>query len=207
MPYARILPCLLAWVLVRPALAAELPEEARSVWAELDAVDTVKARFEQVQHRRILSKPLVSTGTLAFARPAQVRWEMETPVRSVFVMSGSRVSTSMPDFGHSETMDLAASPEATRLVRGLMVWLGGDLAEVERDYEVAWTSGPPHLAVLTPRDPALEQILKQIELTIGGAPPAVQRVVLHEPSGDRVEITFRDIALGGQLPPETFSTP
>jgi outer membrane lipoprotein-sorting protein len=69
------------WLLL-PSFAADpapLPPEAVSAWAELDRVSRLRARFEQVQHRSVLSRPLVSTGTLSFERPNRVRWGSRSP--------------------------------------------------------------------------------------------------------------------------------
>ena len=186
---------------------APLPPEAVAVWKELDRVQRLRARFEQVQHRSVLATPLTSTGTLVFARPAQVRWEIEKPARSVFVLDGTKVGTAMPDLGYRETLDLAASPEAARFVQGLMVWLGGDLAQVQRDYAVVWKAGPPATVVLTPKEPALVKLLASITLTVDGSPPTIREVVLVEPSGDRVNIALSAIEIDPVLPAGTFVLP
>ncbi|MEZ4242034.1 MAG: outer membrane lipoprotein carrier protein LolA [Myxococcota bacterium] len=196
-----------AWAADPPAApAAEVPAAAAAAWRELSA-ERLTARFEQVQHRSVLAKPLHATGSLAYARPDRVRWTVDAPVRSVFVLDGARASSALPDLGHRETLDLSQQPEAARLVQGLLVWLGGDLARVARDYDVAWQDGPPAVATLTPRDPTLKKLLARIELTVGGAPRQVERVVLHEPSGDYVEITLSDVVVDPVLPPGTFDPP
>jgi outer membrane lipoprotein carrier protein len=195
------------WMLLSSivSLAAEpaaIPAEARAAWAQL-ATERLTARFEQVQHRSILAQPLRSTGRLAYAQPDKVRWEVEGPVRSVFVLNGARVSTAMPDLDHSETLDLSQSPEAARLVQGLMVWLGGDLERVARDYDLAWQAGPPPVATLTPRDPTLQKLLSRIVLQLEAG--QIRRVTLHEPGGDRVEIALSDVAVDPALPEATFA--
>ncbi|MEQ1504194.1 MAG: outer membrane lipoprotein carrier protein LolA [Myxococcota bacterium] len=189
------------------ASPAPLPAEAVSVWSELDRVQRLRARFEQVQHRSILAAPLVSTGTLEFARPARVRWEVDAPVRSVFVLDGTTIGTALPDLGHRESIDLGSNPDAARLIQGLMVWLGGDLEAVRRDYTVVWRSGPPRVVTLTPIDPTLTKLLASIELTIDGAPAEIRRVVLTEPSGDRVEIALSAIERDPVLPAGAFALP
>lgn len=207
---AFVVPCVNPAFAAAPALSAAapaLPPDAVAVWRELDQVRQLRASFEQTQYRSVLSRPLVSKGTLAFARPNRVRWEVSGPVRSVFVLDGAKVSSALPDLGHTETIDLSSSPEAARLVEGLMVWLGGDLEQVSRDYALAWRSGPPHVAELTPKNPMLAKMLARITLTIEGAPPQVTRVVLLEPSGDRVEIALSAFELDAPLPDGTFSLP
>jgi outer membrane lipoprotein-sorting protein len=135
---------------------------------------------------------------------------VEKPARSLFVMNGTTVTTALPDLGHRESIDLAASPEAARFVQGLMVWLGGDLAAVQRDYTVVWkpaAAGTGPVVVLTPGDPALVRLLTSITLTLGGAPLQIEKVVLVEPGGDHVDIAFSSIERDPALPAGTFSLP
>lgn len=198
----------LLWSLA-DAVAAEpapIPPEAEAAWAQLASVQRLTARFEQTQHRSVLAAPLKSTGRLAYQRPDRVRWEVDGPVRSVFVLNGARVSTAMPDLDHRETLDLSRSPEAARLVQGLMVWLGGDLERVARDYDLAWQAGA-RTAELTPRDEALKKLLARIVIRMEGEPPQIRSVTLHEPTGDRVEIALRDVVRDPALPDGTFSPP
>ncbi len=203
----RTLLPLMAFTCASVALAADAPPEAVAVWEAMGQVRTLQAQFVQVQHRSLLTRPLESTGTLAFARPDRILWRVEKPAKSVFVIDGTRVGMSYPDLGVREEMDLDGNPDAERLTRGLMVWLAGDLEDVTRDYLVQWKPGPPTVAVLTPRDEMLAGLLSRLELTITGEPPRVDQVVLHEPDGDRVEIVLSDLVLDPAFPPDTFKLP
>ncbi|GEM_PF-3149494 len=194
-------------ILAPVALAADAPPEAVAAWEAMSQVRSLQAKFVQVQHRSLLSKPLESSGTLAFTRPDRILWRVEQPAASVFVIDGTKVGMAYPDLGVREEMDLEGNPDAERLTRGLMVWLAGDLAQVTRDYHVAWQAGPPSVATLTPKDETLAALLSKLELTVSGDPPTVDAVVMHEPDGDRVEITLTDLVLDPNLPPDTFKLP
>lgn len=196
-----------AFLLTTVALASDVPPEATAIWEDMSQVRSVQASFVQVQHRSLLAKPLTSTGTLAFTRPDRILWRVEQPAASVFVIDGTKVGMAYPDLGVREEMDLEGNPDAERLTRGLMVWLAGDLAQVTRDYTVTWQPGPPAVAVLVPRDATLAALLSKLELTITGDPARVERVVMHEPDGDRVEIALNDLVLDPTLPPDTFKLP
>ena len=203
----RHLPLALPLLIAPVALAAEPPAEAVVAWEAMSQVRSVQASFTQVQHRSLLAFPLESTGTLAFTRPDRILWRVEKPAPSIFVIDGTKVGMAYPELGVREEMDLHGNAEAERLTRGLMVWLAGDLEQVTRDYDVAWVPGPPSVAVLTPKDPTLRELLSELELTVSGEPPRVEQVVLHEPDGDRVEIRLTDLVLDPELPPDTFRLP
>ncbi len=192
--------------------AADLPPEAVTAWESMSTVRSLEARFEQKRATALLAEPLVSTGVLRFQRPDKLAWVVEQPGRSTMVVSGSQVAMSYPDLGVYEQLDLAGDPDAERLVRSMMVWLAGDLEQVSRDYGVAWAAAPAgapegalHLATLTPRDTTMAALIARLELTLGGEPLRVLSVTMHEPDGDRVDITMHDVSLDPQLPSDAFS--
>jgi outer membrane lipoprotein-sorting protein len=207
--------CLLSLIalLALPSVAADdLPVEAVAVWEAMSQVRSLEARFEQSRTTTLLTQPLVSTGTLRFVRPDKLAWVVEQPGRSSMVVSGSQVGMSYPDLGVHEQLDLAGDPDAERLVRSMMVWLAGDLEQVNRDYGVAWGVAPAggpegalHLATLTPRDPTMAALIARLELSIGGEPLRVLAVTMHEPDGDRVDIAMHDVRLDPELPADAFS--
>lgn len=192
---------LLAWV-----HAAELPPEAVTTWAALDANASLSADFTQVRHSKLLSKPITSSGHLAFARPDRMAWTVTSPARSTFVLDGTKVGMAYPDLGMRDEIDLASNAEVASLVQGMMVWLGGDLETVSKDYDVAWTSGSPAVATLTPKDARLSAIIGTLDLTIADG-PTIEKVVITEPDGDRVEITFTSVVPNAELAAEAFALP
>lgn len=169
-----------------------------SVWPELGRVQTLEARFTQVQQRAILKTPLTSTGVVSFRRPDTLSWVVEAPARSSFTLEHGIATMAYPDLGMKDRIDLAAVPDANRLATSLLVWLQADAVAVERDFTVTYA---PTGATLVPRDPRLAGLIASIELTIAPSPARVERVVLAEPDGDRVEIRFSGVKLDGVTVP------
>ncbi|MCB9764725.1 MAG: outer membrane lipoprotein carrier protein LolA [Alphaproteobacteria bacterium] len=202
-----LLSLLLFALLAAPGAAPDLPPDAVAAWTEMAQVQSLEARFVQVRHSKLLSKPIESTGTLRFARPDKMAWAVETPARSTFVMDGTLVGMAFPDLGVREEIDLEGNPEVARLVAGMMIWLAGDADQIARDYAVTWTAGSPALAVLEPRSKELAAIIARLELHIGGSPLTVQSVTIHEPDGDRVEIRLSDVSFNPTLPDGAFTLP
>ncbi len=185
-------------------LASDVPPEALATWARMAEVNRLQADFVQVRYSRLLSKPFSSSGTLRFERPGRLAWTVEEPSPSTFVMDGTRVGMWYPDLGVREEIDLSGSPETARLVQGMMIWLGGDLDQVTEQYEFSWTAPT---ATLTPKETSMKVIVDRLELTIGGEPPLVTAVVIHEPDGDRVEITLQNVQIDPALPANAFDLP
>lgn len=167
-----------------------------SIWAGLAATDQLSARFTQVQHRAILRAPLVSEGSLSYARQSgHLSWQVEKPSRSRFTLDGSIARTEYPDLGISETYDLAQVPEASRVAASMMVWLRADPAQVEAEFTVRYEG---ERVTLAPKDATLKALLAEIQLTVVPDPWRVSRVELVEPDQDRVVITFHDVVLDGR---------
>jgi outer membrane lipoprotein-sorting protein len=181
--------------------------DALRTWTELSEVRTLQASFVQIRTSRILTRPLESRGTLRFSQPDRMAWAVEHPASSTFVMEGTRVAMAYPDLGVREELDLGGNADVAALIQATMVWLGGDLERVRRDYTVEWKGGTPAIVVLRPKVSALSAIIATLELTIEREPTIIREVRITEPDGDTVEIRFADVKLGEALPADAFSLP
>ena len=95
--WARATVVIFATLIAHIAHATE--PDLRAEWADLAAHQRLTASFSQVQHRSILSKPVESTGHLAFSRPGQLLWRVDAPATSIFVMSQGKLGMAYPDLG------------------------------------------------------------------------------------------------------------
>lgn len=197
----RIVAALALWL---PAVAMAEEPVLSEVFARLSSPDTVQAEVTQTQHRQILGRPLVSTGSLAFARPDKLRWQVDSPARSVFVVQGDRVTTALPDLGRSETLRVGDQPQITALIESLTVWLHADAEQVAAHYDASWQDD--HVQLIA-RDPELSRWIERFELYLQEDGRAVQRVVMHEPDGDRSELVFQSVRLDEPVPDEVFELP
>jgi outer membrane lipoprotein-sorting protein len=189
----------LLWAL--SAHAAEV--DADAVWRQLAAAPHLRADFTQVQVRRLLKAPLVSTGTLAFERPDRLRWEVAGAAASVFVVRGDTVAARMPGVPQVTRVDLAQQPQLAGLVSGLTVWLAADAEALGRSYEVRFESD--RVVALTPKDPALLRAVSKLTLQVAPSRDHVSSVELLEPDGDRTTITLSNVDLVSPLPATLFA--
>ena len=60
-------------------------------------ITSLEARFVQKKTLPILAKPFVSQGRFFYQPPAQLRWEYDSPVRSVLIMNGDAVKRYLKD--------------------------------------------------------------------------------------------------------------
>lgn len=179
---------------VGPVLAADTV--GPSLWPELGKVTKLEANFVQVQHRKILKKPLESRGTVRFARPSSLVWNVLSPAKSTFSLEGSKATMDVPDVGSHEVLDLAAVPDASRLATSLMVWLKADAAAVDHDFTATYVQSPPSVK-LAPKDERLGKLVTSVNLDLATNPWRVSAVHFTEPTGDSVDIRFTGVKLDG----------
>ena len=55
------------------------------------SLQSIQADFIQEKHLKILTHPLISTGTFTFQRPQSLRWEYKQPIQSILLMHGGKV--------------------------------------------------------------------------------------------------------------------
>ena len=65
-------------------------------WAQVrkDAgqINTIRADFVQEKHLQILSRPLISKGVFYYEAPGSLRWEYQSPIKSILLMHEGSVT-------------------------------------------------------------------------------------------------------------------
>ncbi|MBX2796335.1 MAG: outer membrane lipoprotein carrier protein LolA [Myxococcales bacterium] len=173
-------------------------------WDVVSSHDTLQATFTQTQHRQVFARPLTSSGTVAFSRPGQLRWELQQPTSSLFILDGDQVHMSYPELSVKESFSLGERPELLSVVRSVTVGLQGSLEEARTSYEVTHDD---RQATLIPRSPELLRWVSRIELQLSDDGQHLASVTLTEPDGDRVEIAFSGVVVNPTLDAALFHLP
>ncbi len=164
-------------------------------------VKTVQARFTQEKHLKILARPLISKGVLYFRAPASLRWEYESPVRSIMLMHDGRARRVVEREGALRE-DAGANMQSMQVVvQEITRWLGGRFDD-NPDFAAELTPGPT--IVLTPRNDSLAAIIQRIELTLSDKPGVLRSVVIHESENSSTIMTFEDAQLNAPIPTAIF---
>ncbi len=110
-----LLPLLLVLAMA-PAPAAERPmsPEVKTLVERMqgfyERTQDFTADFKQEYLYKMFNRTVVSTGTVAFQKPAKMRWEYLTPSKRSFVLSGDRIYALDPE---AQTLTKAARPRAS----------------------------------------------------------------------------------------------
>ncbi len=161
------------------------------------AITSVQAEFVQEKHLPILSKPLVSKGVFYYQAPRSLRWENQSPVRSILTVHDGRVqrfvSTGPAGF-HEES---GGGMEAMQVVvEEITQWLAGrfdDNPMFQARLE------PGKQIVLVPKEDAFKKVIQRIVLKLGSQPGAMQSVTIYESDNAFTQLTFTNTVLNAKL--------
>lgn len=184
----------LALLLVLPLAVASfaIPASAQaptadSVLARFARIDGLTLRFHEVKQIALLSSPIVTDGTIAYARPGRLaRRSGSTTV----LISGS--SLQMSEAGRVQRIDLASQPIVRSFIDSFVQLLAGDRAGLERGYALSFAADAEGWTLtLRPRAAPLTQFLRDV--VFRGRGDDLLSMTMTEVSGDVTTTTFSDV--------------
>ncbi len=196
--------------LVLALAAAPAPAGAHPMAPEVKAlVDRMQGFYERTQDftadfkqeylYRTFNRTVVSTGTVAFQKPAKMRWEYLTPSKRTFVLSGDRIYALDPD---AQTLTKAALPTSQLSASVTFLWGKGKLGD---EFDISRTECKEcvgTLLTLVPKKP--DARFREVQLEIDSKSAQVRRSIVIDPDGSRNTITFSALKTNVALPKETF---
>lgn len=185
--------CALCALLAMPSLAAPAPDGLQQF---VQNVDTLTARFEQVQKDEKGKVLQTSSGQLSLARPGKFRWAYEKPYAQLMVCDGKTLWHYDPDLAQVLVRPAGAT------LQGTPAQLLTDRAALEKYFNVERLgddSGAQHLRLL-PK--AKDGDFKSVELWLKDGAP--QRMRFEDPLGGASEVTFSAIRTNGPVAAEWF---
>jgi outer membrane lipoprotein carrier protein len=162
------------------------------------------ADFVMERTLKVLSDKVTSSGRMAMGGPGLLRWEMTAPSRSLLLISKGRATIHYPDLGVTKTFDLSVDPVMRVMSEHLLALTAGAWDKLAALYEVTVLNG--NVRRLVPREAAVRQVFSEIRVSVGPG-GVVSWVELVSPSGDVTRISFSNVRLNPELPPESFVRP
>jgi len=156
---------------------------------ELADVKSASAQFTERKTMRVLTAPLVTSGTLAYTAPDRMQKTTLVPVREQFVLDRDQATiVSGPD-NQIHRFSLSEFPQITGLVEGIRATLAGDLPTLQRFYIVELRGAPADWQLLLrPRDARLARFIKWIR--IRGSQDRIEAVATKGSNGDDSEMSI-----------------
>jgi hypothetical protein len=187
------------WLLVLLAPSASGGEVIEAIRSRLGDPPVVRGEFEQRKYLEALKKPLVSRGDFLVARDRGLVWRTRTPSAQTVRLTRSGISQEQ-DGETRFRISADREPGVRAVIRILLPLFGADFDRLKPQFQITGRiQGEGWRAVLRPIPAPLLQVFK--ELRLEGA-SHVERVELLEANGDRTEIRFTRVQLGGNLAPE-----
>ncbi len=174
-----------ALVSARPA-AAQAPT-AETVLARFARIEGLTLHFHEVKQIALLSSPIVTDGTIAYARPGRL---VRRGGSQTVLIDGS--SLRMSDGGRDERIDLASQPIVRSFVDAFLLLLAGDRPGLERSHTVSFAvDADGWTLTLRPRTAPLTEFLRAV--VFRGRGDDLFSMTMTEVSGDVTTTTFSDV--------------
>jgi hypothetical protein len=147
-------------------------------------VPSSRARFVETRHIALLTQPVELKGSLSYERPHRLAKHVQSPVDELLSVDGDALTVLNKTRGEQRVISLREQPAAGALVASVRATLAGDLAQLQRHYQVELSGTRAAWRLrLIPRDAQLARHVESI--TLAGAAARLERIDALETSGDR----------------------
>ena len=165
----------------------------------------IAADFVQIRRLADLDMEVRITGSMVSELDGRLRWQVNTPVRSVTVIDREKLT-----HYDGETKKLSVIRQETfpwlRLLRdSLDDWLSGDRTRLTARFLVS--TPRPRTVRLVPRDSEPKKLFGSVELDFAEREDLVTAVRIEESSGEKLEIRFSQLRRDPPLPRKIWQMP
>jgi hypothetical protein len=175
---------------------ASAPEDAataRELVASLGRPAPARTPFAEARFMKVLDKPLVVSGELAWLGGDRLERTVEHPTREVSTIANGEV-TQQREGRAPRSFSLKRAPQLQLLLDSFVALLGGDSSRLEEAFVVQHSAdGSDHWTLtLTPRDAKIAQTVSRIDIDGSRNEPRCMR--MQEADGDVAIDLLGDVA-------------
>lgn len=185
------------------APAAEPTAEVKALVERMQAfyerTEDFTANFRQTYLYKSFGRTTTSTGTVAFKKPAQMRWDYLSPAPRSFVLTGERVYAWDPQ---AQTLTRAALPTSELSSSVTFLWGKGHLLD---EFTISKAPCPDCQGVLLVLRPKKSETrFRELRLELEPKTAQVRKSVVVDPDGSENTILFTDLKTNTGLSKERF---
>jgi outer membrane lipoprotein-sorting protein len=184
-----------------PDLFDELFKQAQ---AKNDAMKTLTASFVETTSSTLLTKPLVSSGTLAVVRPSRIVLRYTQPDGRIILIDGDTMTISWPSRHVRESRDIADSQKRIH-----KYFVNSSADELRRHFTIiarlAEDRPGTYLVTMVPKRKQILEGLSRLELWVDRTTAVMAAMKMSFPNGDTKLMTFSDVKPNAPIDPSTFS--
>lgn len=186
--------------------AEEWRSSKKSIQNAAKKIKTIAAAFTQTKEMKILAKPLESKGRFLFKAPDNLRWEYQTPIKSLMLMTSGKTARFVSRDGKwvaERTGSLQAMQVVTKEIahwlKGAFEASGAFSMTLERNEEDKATR-----VVLVPKEKALKAMIAKIILHLSKTPGLIEKVEIIEEEGVQTTLRFKQAVINEPLESHAF---
>ena len=156
---------------------------------EFKQVKAASGQFVERKTLKVLTEPLVSSGTLLYVAPDQLQKITVAPTRERLAVDRDKLTIEGGPEGRTRVFSLSDYPEIAVFVEGIRATLAGDLGTLARfyEFELAGSAEDWRLS-LRPKDAKIRDLVKWIR--IDGSDHSIRRVDTEQGDGGRSEMSI-----------------
>src|SRR6516164_3241042 len=184
------------------ASTAPLSEaDLKNLLAGIRANRTTQADFQEERVKRLMKKPIVSSGKIWFQPPNKFRREVKGNSPSITVSDGRQLWIYYPNFKSAERYPLGKSSPLDSTVAAINSAL--NLENIENTFQIdATKTDKGYELALIPRAPSMKRAFQKLDLSINDN-LRVERTNMLLPNGDRILTTYSN-QTRAPVPASTF---
>lgn len=165
--------------------------------------NSIKSDFVQEKALSMLSEKIISKGKFWFRKTDKVRMEYSTPVYYLMVINGKEVRTK--DAKKDNRMSVRNNKLFEQISRIVADCVQGNVFD-NRDFSTTVLENPQYYRLdMKPVAKNLKDFFSSIELLVNKKDLYVEKIIMHEASGDQTAISFTQKEVNIQIPDELFA--
>ncbi len=172
--------------------------------AETTEIKSVQADFSQEKSMPILTAPIRSEGKLFFQAPNKLRWQYNSPFKSVLLLNDGVISKYVEKDGKLIKEDGMQLERMAVILQEISKWLSGDFND-NKMFKVKEESNGK--IILSPQEGGAENIIKEIVLIPGKEKGVIDEVIIDEGADSITRMIFSNSRINQTIEPELFSQP
>ncbi len=174
------------------------------VKSEQEKIETLAAKFVQVQESEFLVEPEESRGRFYYAAPSDVRWEYQSPDPITVLINEGTMTSWYRDLGRADKLQVGE--KSARVLK--YMGAGGNMAALEEYFDIAAAfpddASLPYRLELTPRYERIAKRLRSITIWIDPERFLPQRLLYEDGDGDVTDLRFDELVVNAEISADRF---
>lgn len=208
----RLLACAIAGGFASLLLHASPSPPARDLFDEIYArgrgietsLKTVTARFTETTTSSLLSRPLVTRGTLAVERPSKIVLRYTEPEPRTILIDRNKLTLDWPSHAVRQQSDIAAAQGRIE-----KYFLDKTPDELRRNFTITAVEADDRAGTwrvtMVPTRKQIQQGLTRLELWIDRTSMLLSAMRMTFPNADTKLMVFENVVVNGPIDPKVFS--